>query len=108
MVETIQRERLKKRIDEREDFYLIEVLAPAQYDEGHIPGAINIPVNEIDESVKERFKPDADIVVYCASKECQASPKAAKRLEELGFTSVKDFEGGKKDWTEAGYSLVKD
>ena len=45
------------------------------------------------------------IVVYCANKICQASPKAAINLERAGFTDVTDFEGGMAEWKEAGYEV---
>lgn len=47
----------------------------------------------------------AKIVVYCSSLECDASPTAAKNLDEAGFTEVYEFEGGMKEWKEAGYHV---
>jgi len=47
------------------------------------------------------------IVVYCASDTCDASPKAAKRLEKMGYENVIDYPGGKKDWAEGGLRLVQ-
>ncbi len=48
---------------------------------------------------------DKEIVVYCASFECRASPAAARKLEELGYTRVLEYEGGLADWRDAGYPL---
>ena len=48
---------------------------------------------------------EAEIVVYCASNTCQNSHIAARRLEQLGYTRVAVFAGGKKEWVEAGLSL---
>jgi len=45
-------------------------------------------------------------VVYCANANCEASPTAAKALEDKGYTNVVDFEEGYAGWRRAGYSLV--
>jgi len=45
------------------------------------------------------------VVVYCANAECDASPKAAERLEEAGFTDVVDYQGGTQSWEEAGLAI---
>ena len=50
-------------------------------------------------------KKDKPIVVYCASTTCDASPKAARRLNEAGFSKVYDYEGGVKAWKESGLEL---
>jgi len=49
---------------------------------------------------------DAEIVVYCANRECTASPNLAQRLEEMGYTNVSDFEEGLAGWRSAGYELI--
>ncbi len=104
---SISTEELKEKIETSAPFALVEVLQPKDYESGHIPLAINIPLNdEFEDSVRSAL-PDKEqpIVVYCASTSCDASPKAAKKLEDLGYTKVMDYEGGKKDWTEAGLRL---
>jgi rhodanese-related sulfurtransferase len=106
MPKFIDREDLKKKIDSGDDFVLIEVLGRKEFERRHIKGAINLPLMEIGHMAKERFDPETEIVVYCADADCQASPKAAKKLENLGFRNVYDYEGGKKDWVEAGYETA--
>jgi len=84
---------------------LINVLDREEFEKAHIPGSINIPGNRNDfvEQVERRVSSrDEPVVVYCASVDCQASPKAAKRLESAGFTDVYDFEGGIRGWRDAG------
>lgn len=109
-METITAEQLKQKLDNEEDFVFINVLPEDAFIEKHIPGSINIPVKQDD--FKERIQqmvPDKDteIVVYCASYDCPASPKAAKLLDQLGYTRVYDYEGGVKDWEEKHYPLDK-
>lgn len=72
----------------------------------HIPGSINIPTEnaEIAEQVIP-FK-NAEIVVYCANADCTASLNLAKKLEEMGYTHVSDFEEGLAGWKKAGFELI--
>lgn len=84
------------------DGHLVDVLSKEYFEEEHIPGAINIPLDRIASEALERFDKDEEIVVYCKDQECGASPKAAEKLEKLGFKNVKDFEGGLKAWKDAG------
>ncbi len=103
-METIETEDLKKMMDDDEDFELINVLGREQFEMKHIPGSVNVPVDDdFEDKIKEKYPDkDAKIVVYCASKDCQASPKAAKKLEQMGYSNVYDYEGGIKEWEEAG------
>ena len=99
----ITREELKKKVDNEENLTIIEVLAPEYFKKFHLPGAINVPVNgdfeqRIQQAVPDKSQP---VVVYCASKQCQASPKAAKKMNELGYAEVYDYEEGKEDWQKA-------
>ena len=69
MVATITRDDLKSKIDRREKFKLVDVLAPEYYAKGHLPGAINIPMDRLKE-LAPKLLPDknADVVVYCMNK----------------------------------------
>ena len=65
---TITRDELKKKIDRHDNFILMETLAPAAYEQAHLPGAVNVPLDQLQElASKLAPKKDADIVVYCAS-----------------------------------------
>jgi len=67
-METITRDELKKKIDKHETFLLVETLPAETYHHAHLPGAINIPPDDLRELAPRRL-PDknADIVVYCAN-----------------------------------------
>lgn len=99
-----------KQLREREpEVEVINVLEPDAFREARIPGSRNIPVSstefvqEVESVLGDR---DKDVVVYCASQECDASPRAARKLEEAGFTHVFDFTGGTRAWGEAGFQLT--
>lgn len=105
-MQTITTERMKEMLDGPGP--VINVLDEDAFERAHIPGTTNIPVSDEDfasrvaSMVADR---DTPIVVYCASSECDASPRAAKALEEAGFTDVHDYEGGTAAWSRAGNEL---
>lgn len=107
MMHTIDRETLKQWLDEKRDITLVEVLSPERFEEFHLPGAINVPLDvnfeaHMQEHFPDRFQP---IVVYCHDHECSASPKAAETLDRLGYEKIYDYEGGKVDWRAAGFPV---
>lgn len=65
---TISTEQLKAKLDRKDGIKLVETLAPERYREAHIPGAINIPPEQIKE-LAPRVLPnkDAEIITYCTS-----------------------------------------
>lgn len=102
MSTTMSRDEVAARID-RGGVTVIEALPASHYEEAHLPGAINLPHDQVDE-LAPGLLPDrqAEIVVYCSNHACQNSTIAAKRLTELGYVSVFDYEAGKQDWIDAG------
>ena len=89
-----------------EKFRLIEVLKHERFIEGHIHGAISMPLDTISQNAKKLRKSEK-IVVYCASYGCHASTNAAGILLKMGFKNTLDFKGGKQAWEAAGLELVK-
>ena len=86
----------KGLIDTQADCIILDARAQSEYDEGHIPGAIVIPHDEIGQKA-EAMLPDKEqlILVYCRSG--RRSKLAAEELVKLGYTNVKEF-GGIIDW----------
>lgn len=67
-MQTISRDELKQKIDRGDDFVLMETLAPAAYEQAHLPGSVNVPLEKLRELAPELApEKDAEIVVYCAS-----------------------------------------
>ena len=87
---------------------VVEAL-PAQYfEQGHLPGAINIPHTEVRALAPQLLSDkDAAIVVYCAGPTCPQSGQAAAKLVTLGFTNVRAYEGGLEEWKEAGLPVER-
>jgi len=109
MPKTITRDELKQMIDNNEDFQLVETLPAKYYKKFHLPGAKNVEFDENFDSAIAEAAPDKNkkTVVYCMDEECDASPKAANRMEELGYADVYDYEQGKVDWQNAGLPVEK-
>lgn len=104
--DTITADALKARMDAGEAILIVEALPARYYDAEHLPGAINLPHDEIrllaPSALPDR---DASIVVYCASTECQNSSIAARTLVAAGYRKVMEFVEGKQGWKDAGYPL---
>jgi rhodanese-related sulfurtransferase len=106
-VPTITREELRRKIDGADEFVLIDALAPMSFAHSHLPGAINLPPDWVDERGPARI-PDlqTEIVVYCSSPTCESSGIVANRLVKLGYRNVRHYQEGKSDWVAAGLPLV--
>lgn len=97
------------------DAVLIDVREPAEFDTGHLPGAINIPrgvlefqvdahpavANATDPALAHRERP---LVLYCRTGGRAAL--AADNLQKLGFADVRSIAGGIEAWREAGLPVV--
>lgn len=86
---------------------LVEVLDPEHFRTFHLPGAINVPLDEnferrIQDAVSDKTEP---VVVYSLDRNCPASSEAARRLDALGYREVYDYAEGKLDWKEAGLRI---
>ena len=84
-----------------DNLVVVNVLAPSAYEKIHITGSISIPRNELEQGRWRELSKSKEVVVHCSSFECEASRLAARFLEEKGF-DVSAYEGGIKEWAEAG------
>ena len=92
----ITAEEAKKIMDSEEGYIILDVRTQEEYDEGHIPNAVLLPLDDI-KAKAHVVLPDKDqlILVYCRSG--RRSKLAAEALAELGYTNIKEF-GGILDW----------
>lgn len=88
-------EEAKRRMDENDAALVLDVRTQAEYDEGHIPGAVCFPNEEITADMPILFDQDTEILLYCRSG--RRSAEAREKLEKMGYTNVSDF-GGITDW----------
>ncbi len=80
---------------------LVEVLPQEEYDEHHLPGAINLPLKELDAQSAQQLDREHPVVVYCWDALCDMSPRAATLLEQLGYDAY-DYALSKVDWLAHG------
>jgi rhodanese-related sulfurtransferase/CBS domain-containing protein len=84
---------------------LVEVLPHEEYEDMHLPGAVHLWLRDLDREAARRLDPTRPVVVYCWDWMCDMSPRAAARLEQLGFRQVYDYVPGKADWLAAGWPV---
>ena len=83
-------------MNENEDYIILDVRTAIEYNEGHIPNAICIPNETIDNSIFDELQnKDQLILIYCRSG--NRSKQAALKLKKLGYTNLIEF-GGIIDW----------
>jgi rhodanese-related sulfurtransferase len=107
-VQSIRRQEIEEKLERGEKLVLVEALPPMYYEDMHLPGAINLPLDRLEE-LAYSLLPDrsAEIVTYCSNRACPNSEIAAVKLRLLGYTSVKEYREGKQDWFEAGLPVER-
>ncbi len=108
-VETISRDELTEKIARRDKFRLVEVLPEEDYHEAHLPGAINLPPDQVSRLALKRLRDrDAEIVLYSDGSTSHPSEGAARELTERGYSHVRDYAEGKQDWIDSGLPVESD
>ena len=93
----ITQQEAKEIMQEQTGYIILDVRTKSEYSEGHIPGAICVPNETIgDADIPELPDKNQTILVYCRSG--NRSKQAARKLADLGYTSILQF-GGIIDWT---------
>ena len=98
-----------KRLYDEGVTVILDARSPAEYAEGHIPGAINIPYDELPqylETLQFEAATDQSVVCYCRGPLCDFSDHLATELRLMGYGDVKVYRGGWDEWTEAGHPAV--
>ena len=93
---------LRRRLADEPAPFLLDVREPWEYREGHVPGAQLIPLGELEQRVNEVPR-DRPILAICHSG--QRSLAAAGYLQQLGYPSVTNVDGGTAAWIERGYPV---
>ncbi len=79
---------------------VLDVRPPEEYAAGHLPGAVNVPLAQLEEQFDE-LEPDHEVVAYCRGPHCILAFEAVARLREHGFTAHR-LEDGFPEWRLAG------
>ena len=91
-------------IKDRSDVVVLDVREQWEYDEGHIPGVVHIPMNDIPGRISE-IPTDQTVIVSCRSG--NRSGQVASFLRNEGFTNIHNLNGGILAWQSAGLPVEK-
>jgi rhodanese-related sulfurtransferase/DNA-binding transcriptional ArsR family regulator len=83
---------------------VIDVRPPEEYAQGHVVGALNVPLDRIEEQLS-RLPADREVVAYCRGPWCVLSYEAVARLREAGFTARR-LQDGLPEWRRAGLPMA--
>ena len=102
-LEPVARDELFRRLRD-EEVLVLDVRPAAEYAAGHIPGAINVPHDQLAARLAE-LPGGVDIVAYCRGRYCVFAPDAVRLLRARGF-SARLLAGGLPDWRLAGLPVA--
>ena len=86
----------------------VDARSQDNYDDGHIPGAVSLPVGQFDALVDtflEQHAIEQPIVTYCSGRTCEDSHTLAQLLIDIGYVDVKVFIDGFPGWQAEGYPI---
>lgn len=82
---------------------VLDVRPPEEYAAGHLPGAINIPLADLEKHL-EQLSPDHEVVAYCRGPYCVLAYEAVARLRKKGY-QARRLKDGYPEWKEAGFPV---
>ena len=94
----VNNEELQNKLDANEEILLVDVREEAEYSFNHIPGAVSIPLGELEDRVNELNK---EAAVYVVCRTGSRSDLASQKLVENGFNNVTNVVPGMSEWTGA-------
>jgi rhodanese-related sulfurtransferase len=102
-LEAVNREKLVERV-RRQSVTVIDVRPIEEYRAGHIPGAVSVPLRELESRLAE-LPNDEEIVAYCRGPYCVLAVQAVEALRARGYRAVR-LEDGVQDWRAHGYKIA--
>jgi len=102
-LDPVGREELVARADDG-DVIVLDVRPAEEYEAGHIPGAISVPLDELERRLSS-FPRKAEIVAYCRGPYCVLAPQALELLHRHGFRARR-LEGGLPEWRQDGLPVA--
>lgn len=86
---------IKAFMESRQRFFLVDVREPGEFASGHLPLAVNVPLGRLAIEA-ENWERNRDIMLVCATG--RRSVIACRQLQAMGFTAVRNVEGGIRRW----------
>ena len=99
---------IAKRIFDSGNAIFVDARSRENYNDGHIPGAVSLPIGEFDnliDAFMDQHSEDQTIVTYCSGRTCEDSHFLAQLLIDFGFTDVKVFIDGFPGWEAEGHPI---
>jgi rhodanese-related sulfurtransferase/DNA-binding transcriptional ArsR family regulator len=104
-LEPVTREELVRRLRDGERLVVLDVRPATEHAAGHVPGAVSIPVQELQQRLAE-LPPDQEIVAYCRGPYCAFAHEAVELLRREGFVARR-LEDGWPEWAAAGMAVAR-
>lgn len=102
-LEPVTRDELGRRAEDS-GLVVLDVRPRDEYEQGHIPGSISVPLDELADRLRT-FGRDAEIVAYCRGPYCVMAPQAVELLRRHGFRARR-LEDGMPEWRLAGLPVA--
>jgi rhodanese-related sulfurtransferase len=97
-----------KEIFDSGDVLFVDARSQENYEAGHIPGAVSLPVGRFDERIESflnQYPPEQPILTYCSGRICEDSHNLALLLTGAGYSRVRIFIDGFPGWQAEGYPV---
>jgi rhodanese-related sulfurtransferase len=106
-IEEITPDEVKAKMDDEEDFVLLDVREQDEWKKSHISGAEYLGKGVLERDIEREYpNTDSEVVLYCGGG--YRSALAADNLQKMGYNNVKSLKGGFRSWTQAGYPIEKE
>ena len=105
-IRELEVEDVKRKVDHKETFHLLDVREESEFAVDHLPGAKHLGRGILERDVEKAIPDfDAEIVLYCGGG--FRSALAAESLQRMGYTNVWSMDGGIRAWREANLPVTK-
>ncbi len=99
---------LAKKLYDSQKFVFVDARSRDDYDEGHIKGAVSLPVGQFDEKIEtflEQYPPEKAIITYCSGRTCEDSHRLTQLLLAFGYAEINVFIDGYPGWEAEGHPI---
>ena len=104
-LEPVSRKELFKRLRSGDRLVVLDVRPKDEFEAGHLPGAVSIPLAELERRLKQLPK-NREVVAYCRGPYCAFAPEAVRVLNRRGYRA-RQLEDGFPEWSAAGLPVDK-
>ena len=104
-LEPVSRKELYRRLRSGDRLVVLDVRPADEFDAGHLPGAVSIPLAELERRLKQVPK-NREVVAYCRGPYCALAPEAVRVLNKRGY-KARQLEDGFPEWSAAGLPVER-